>query len=136
MKNSKKYFYKILLHIIFPLIVGTVIYISGRHNTALNKYLELFAFHNYRSTSKTWWNKILIYNIPDFCWDYSLASALFLWREMNLIKIKYFGVIVLSLLLATEGVQFFLPHFFTFDWLDMIAAIAAFFLSYTLNQAE
>lgn len=132
MKNRGKNFCKILLHCVLPLVIGFIIYLSGRNDTLLNKHLNI-AFHY--SVPHSWWFNIFRFNLPDFCWDYSFSSALFLWGKMIIAKIKYFPFAVLFLLIASEAIQIFFRSF-TFDWLDMLAAIFAFFLSCFVNYKK
>jgi hypothetical protein len=134
--SKEKYFYRILLHIILPLLTGFIIYLSARNNTWLNEHLQFIQFHFYSLPQHNWFFNILQFNLPDFCWDYSFSSALFLWKEKTGTKIKYFPSAILFLLIAGEGIQVFFPYSFTFDWLDMVAAFLAFCSSYLLNYKK
>ena len=136
MKNQEKYFYRILLHCILPLLIGCIIYLSGRNTTWLNEHLKFIQFHFYGVPQHSWLFNVFKYNLPDFCWDYSFSSALFLWKQKTDTKIKYFPFAVLFLLMASEAIQIFFPFSFTFDWLDMLAAFIAFCLSYFLNHKK
>ncbi|MEP7231341.1 MAG: hypothetical protein ABI691_13865 [Ginsengibacter sp.] len=131
--SRSSYFYKILLHIAAPLIIGLEIYLNGNQNTWLYDHLSFLRLPYNIHYQNNWWNQLLMYNLPDFCWDYSFAFALFLWRGKNAADRKYFPVIVCLLLMASEAIQIFMPGSFTFDWLDMLAAALAFSLSYFLN---
>ncbi len=43
---------------------------------------------------------------------------------------------ILLILLISEAIQIFMPAAFTFDWLDMLAAVLAFSMSWLLNYAK
>ena len=133
MTGNRGYSYKILLHIISPLIGGCIIYLYYRHNTWLNMHLGFRSITSDNNLQSNWWHEVLVYNVPDFCWDYSFASALFIWRQKTAAGTKYFPIAVFVLLMISESIQIFFPGNFTFDWLDILAAILAFSLSYSLN---
>ena len=134
--SRSRYFYKILLHIIAPLIIGCEIYLNGSHDNWLNIHGSFLRIPFSMPLQNNFWNQVLVYNFPDFCWDYSFASALFLWREKTSGKRDYFPIAVLSLLIMSESIQVLMPGSFTFDWLDMLAALLAFSLSCLLNYAK
>ncbi len=134
MTNSYRYFYKIVLHAIFPLIAGCVIYLYGRHDTWLNIRLSFPPIWPGNNLQNHWWGRILIYNFPDLLWDYSFASALFIWNKWTATGRKCFPIAVFLLLIISETIQTFLPGIFTFDWLDMLATVLAFFMSFLLNR--
>lgn len=133
-KSKTKIFQKIFLHIFLPLIIGCIIYLFGRNNTWLNENLHgLYINSAFQNTS---FYKIVVYNVPDFCWDYSLASALFLWGRYYFKNKKLLAVIIFLILILSETIQIFFPKTFTFDWLDECAAMLAFLLSYSLNYRK
>ena len=133
-KSKTKIFQKIFLHIFLPLIIGCIIYLFGRNNTWLNENLHGLYIHSaFQNTS---FYKIVVYNVPDFCWDYSLASALFFWGKKYASGRRFFPIIILALLLASEFIQLLMPTIFTFDWIDVLAAFFAFMLSYLLNYRK
>ena len=76
--------------------------------------------------------QLFIYSGPDFCWSYSLSSALFVWERWQGSWIRFFSLIVLLLILGSELIQFLLTSAFTPDWMDVLAALSAFILSYLL----
>ena len=73
--------------------------------------------------------RLLVNNGPDFCWYYSFASSLHI---VNFIffKSKLFLYLTVIVIVASEMVQIFLSQHFTFDWIDVGAAIIAVGLSY------
>ena len=123
---------KLIFHIILPLIAGAAIYIFFRKNTWLRIHLlppDIYSV----TLSRGPLNDLFVFNLPDFCWSYSLASSLFYWKRLDKVNNRYFPVLVLLLIIAAESAQYFLSPQFTFDRLDIVAAIMAFFLSYLLN---
>jgi hypothetical protein len=128
--------FKVLLHVALPLLIGVVIYLNGRQDTWLNRHLSFLPFFFIHPHFDNIWHRLLVYNLPDFCWDYSFTSALFLWERKALANNKYFPVMILLILLISEAIQIFMPAAFTFDWLDMLAAVLAFSMSWLLNYAK
>ena len=117
------------LHILLPLIAGITCYILFRKDTWLHQqffFTQRFPLIEAKGTGM----KIIAFNLPDFCWSYSLAAALFTWKKWYGESIRYFPLLVLLALLGSEVVQVFLPGIFTFDWIDILAAFNAFLLSY------
>jgi hypothetical protein len=122
---------RVLLHVLLPLLIGFFIYFFFRPDVAfiqwfskrepliplnqLNKVQELFVFSG-----------------PDFCWSYSLSSALFIGEKWQVSSIRYFAFIVLLLVIGAELIQLLLTSAFTPDWIDVLAALSAFILSYFL----
>jgi hypothetical protein len=123
---------KIVLHIILPLVAGFLIYM-------LTRPLPMFrgfgpgniATENIQQTS--WFARIIIFNIPDFCWSYSFASALFLWKSYSGTVTFSFLILVGAIMVFSELIQLLVPAWFTFDFADLLAAILATGLSYFLN---
>jgi hypothetical protein len=124
---------KIIIHVILPLVAGLAIYVFFRKNTWIHHHLLPPGLHTF-NIPQSWLNNFFIFNMPDFCWSYSLTSSLFIWEKSSDYKIKYLPALILLFLVAAESVQYFVPSQFTFDWLDIIAAVSAFFLSYMLNR--
>jgi hypothetical protein len=131
-----KWFKATLLHVVLPLLLGFLIYLLFRtntwfHQTIIPDWKTQFRFGN--STLNT----IFKFHLPDFCWSYSFTSSLLLWKYWHKIKLTYFEPFILITLTATELIQLFLKPTFTFDWIDLIAAITSFFLScYLLKKYE
>jgi hypothetical protein len=123
---------KLVFHIILPLAAGVAIYIFFRQNTWFHYHLLPPGFHPL-VLPRTPLNDAFIFNVPDFCWAYSLASSLFYWGRIDRVRNRFFPVFVLLLIVTAESVQYFLSSRFTFDWMDLTAAILAFLLSFLLN---
>jgi hypothetical protein len=128
---------KIALHTILPLIIGLVIYIIARRDTWLVQKLLPFRFsfiENSRGLSTGWLAKFVVYSGPDFCWNYSITSALLYWKYYSAVKNPYFPAIIFILVFMQEFVQLLLSAHFTFDIWDVVAAGSAFLLSLCLNR--
>ena len=126
---------QLLLHTLFPLIIGFLIYFFFRPNV----WFVQFLWNKEAMISLTEMNggqKLLIFSGPDFCWAYSLSSALFIWEKWQGSAIRYFPLVVLLLVVGAELIQFVLTSFFTPDWMDIFAALSAFILSYLLIRRQ
>jgi hypothetical protein len=77
---------------------------------------------------------LIRFNLPDFLWAYSLTAALLFWRRKTGKVNKWFILIILLMITATEFIQYYIPKRFTFDWLDVVAAFSGSMLSYLLNM--
>lgn len=124
---------RVLIHCVLPLVIGFLIYLFFRPEVAVIRWLvhreplmQTGQMNNFQ--------KILIYSGPDFCWCYSLASALFIWESLQSRAIRFFPLMVFTLLIVSELIQgWVLPGFF-FDWKDLGAAVLAFVLSFLLTH--
>jgi hypothetical protein len=129
---------KIALHVILPLIIGLIIYFIARPDTWLVQKLLQSRFYfiekNGDILSTGWFTKFVVFNGPDFCWSYSITSALLYWKFFSSIKIPYFPLFIFLLILMQELVQLLFTRYFTFDIMDIVAAISAFILSWYLNK--
>jgi hypothetical protein len=129
---------KIALHVILPLIIGLIIYVAARPETWLVQKLLPFPFSfidkNRDILFTDWFMKFIAFNGPDFCWSYSITSALLYWKHFSGIKIPYFPVLIFLLISVQEFVQLLFISHFTFDIMDMGAAVSAFILSLYLNR--
>jgi hypothetical protein len=121
-------FLAIALHLLLPLLVGGMVYVAMQPE----------------SYPAQWWHQLTGYNIfippiqglrglaqvlPDFLWSYSLSFFLLWWLAPLVKNVFRLSLGILGLLIVTEWVQVFFPNRFTFDFLDLVAAITAFFLS-------
>lgn len=127
---------QVLLHVILPLAAGLIIYLFCRSGTWLHRLLLFSPAKPPVIPPSNTFSRIIAFNVPDFCWCYSLSSALLLWEQWQHKKYRWLPAIVLLILLANEAVQYFLPSVFTFDLADMIAAILAFGLSFLLIRKD
>lgn len=124
---------RILVHCVLPLLLGFLIYYFFRPDVAVVRCIShrepLIPFHEMNGLQS-----VLIYSGPDFCWSYSLAAALFTWESGLRKRIRFFPLTVLVLLCLSEVLQGVLLHHFTFDWIDLGAAVFAFILSFVLTH--
>jgi hypothetical protein len=125
---------KIIFHILLPLVIGLLLYIFTNPDTWIVQ--QLLPQHLYRRQIQTdhWTLRLLEDSGADFCWSYSFAAALFLWRELSGTQSKYFGFTVLLIVLLFEVVQLFFSNYLTFDPVDLLAAFLAVLLSWYLNR--
>src|SRR6266496_1237850 len=126
MLSRKKLFGVIFFNVFLPLFIGLIIYLFYRPDL-----FPSISFSGHSTVNKIPLFQLLISSGPDFCWSYSFASALFI---LNFIffRSKLLFYIAVTIIVLAEGVQFFLAPYFTFDWVDMIAAIIAIALSYLI----
>lgn len=126
---------KIIIHSILPLIIGFTIYFIAKPDNWLTKRIFPFEFSNRQCNyAADWLTRIIIFNGPDFCWSYSLTSSLLFWKQLSRFKTIFFYVFIFLIILMQELVQYCLPSYFTFDILDIVAALLAFLLSFYLNR--
>ena len=135
MKRGRSLFFKILIHVFLPLLIGVFIYVFYRPNVWITRFLN-WTFNEQLNTENdaviTRW---MIYSGPDFCWAYSFASAIFILN--HLYKFSSHGfvfIIVLLLTGASEIIQFFFTSHFTFSIPDLIFIVLACILSAILNK--
>jgi hypothetical protein len=125
---------KILFHILLPLIAGLLLYIFTRPGTWIVQQIIPQSLAVSDQLSEHWIMRLLVYSGADFCWSYSFASALFLWKDLSGTKTTVFPIIVLTIVLFFEIIQVLFPAQLTFDWIDLIAAFLAVLLSWFLNR--
>jgi hypothetical protein len=130
-------FKKIILHVILPLLIGFIIYSIARPDNWITQNILSIIFSNKESDNSSptnWFAIIIVFNGADFCWSYSLTSALLVWKKLAAFKTAFFSVLIFIIILVQELVQYFFPSYFTFDIWDIVAAILAFLLSFALNR--
>jgi hypothetical protein len=122
---------KIILHVLLPLCCGLLIYLLFRTNTWLT---NLFHINEpLLNPGNSFFTRILVYNVPDFCWAYSFTSALLLWNRQGK-HYKKLPLLIFFVLILSEGLQLLFNKRFHFDLFDLVAIIAAFILSYLLIE--
>lgn len=125
----KLFSWQTAFHILLPLIAGITCYILFRKDTWFHR--QFFFGQGFPVIeSEGTGIRILAFHLPDFCWSYSLAAALFTWKKWSGASIRYFSLLVLLVLMGSELIQILLSGTFTFDWIDVLAAFIAFLLSY------
>lgn len=123
------YLRQVVLHCLLPLLAGGLVYLLFRPGP-----YRLTQVQTGRHLHGRGWT-MLADTLPDFCWSYSLAMALYLYTLYFRRPRRLMAVAVLFLLLGAEAVQLFFPARFTFDGYDLIAAFLAFLLStYVYNK--
>ncbi len=122
---------RIFLHVLIPLLIGFFIYYFFRPDilfvhwfTKREPVIPLYQL--------TKLQELFVFSGPDFCWSYSLSSALFTWEKWQGSRIRFFLLLVLFVVTGSELIQFLLTSVFTPDWMDVLAALSAFILSYLL----
>lgn len=135
MNRSLSLFFKTLLHVFLPLIIGLFIYIFYRPNVWITRYLNLGIDTQPNTENHSFITNWLIFSGPDFCWAYSFASLVFILNHS--FKFMSHAAVFIFILLLTETsevIQLLLKPNFTFSISDMIAILMACTLSFFLNK--
>jgi hypothetical protein len=125
----------------FPLLVGALVYVfmkpfySWIGNISLSYFKHEALVQKINNSTQSWPKFIVTVirnNLADFCWTYSIASALFLFNESALKKttVKKLFTILLGIALGEEVVQVWMPFYFTFDFWDVVATFSGVCMSY------
>jgi hypothetical protein len=125
----------IFLFILLPLVIGTAIYLLMRQGAWLHHFTGVGRGSSV-IVAANGLQKIFANQGPDFCWCFSLASALFIFQTIAGIKSNTYALLVLIVLVLSEVIQLLFPGQFTFDWWDVGAAVLAFLLSFILNRSR
>lgn len=126
----------VLIHVVFPILLGGLIYILFRSTTLIMfKWLDsidvlsiVLTIRGFTSNIKNSFPEWFYYSLPDGLWVYSFTSALFLFNE-KFQGIKVWLIIPLVLGPLFELLQFFKLFPGTFDITDLIFSSVAFILS-------
>ena len=122
---------KRILYLCFlPLVVGGFIYVLFRKNGLLGIALPVPGFKSASS------GKVLIDVLPDFCWAFSLSSALYLFFNSHNFSFKKTAWLIGFIIVFSELVQLLIPAYFTFDMLDLLAAFLAFIFSSVIAKSQ
>jgi|SRR5436190_6621295 hypothetical protein len=125
MKSGKSLFFKILLHVFLPLLVGFFIYIFYRPNVWITRFLNWKFNEQLKAESYSIITRWIIYSGPDFCWAYSFTSAIFILNHLYIrMSQRFMFAFVLVILMVSEIIQLFLKPYFTFSMSDLITVIA------------
>lgn len=109
----------ILYFVIFPLLLGTVIYVSTRTNNIY--FLKVLNLENSKISLPNW----IMFNLPDGLWAFSFSSLIaIIWQ--NSIRKEYmfwliFSCIVSIIIEISYG---------TFDLLDLIFILIGFLIPF------
>ena len=130
--------YKIIIHVIIPVLIGGFIYILFRENNLLMfswfESLGLDSITNYLRNNYLFNNQIpewIIYSLPDGIWIYSFTSLmLIIWyRDSN--KIKYYWLLIGPILgVSAEICQLIEIIPGTYDNLDLAFCICGSFIPF------
>jgi hypothetical protein len=110
---------------VLPLVVGAGVYLFLRPANFLSRFFKV----NKHLTFKSALVQQIVFTLPDFCWSYSLAMAVYLYASFYQCKFWATTVSVFTILLFSELVQLCFPSHFTFDPYDLVATVLAFILS-------
>lgn len=122
---------QVLLYVLLPLISGYYIYFFFRPHYW---FIEWFAKREplINLSTASFVQKIFIFSGPDFCWAFSLTSALLIWEKWANRAWKLFPYLIFLVIILSEVIQYFLSPQFTLDGFDLLAAVSGFILSYLL----
>lgn len=119
---------RVTFFIVLPLILGGMCYIFFRTGSW---FADIFPT-SIKVVPERNLFRFLIAVSPDFLWAFSLGSFLYSFQQYN--EKYWFSLLILMLLLFSEWLQLFTSRRFTFDYFDLIAAILAWLLSYSLRN--
>jgi hypothetical protein len=126
---------RVFLHVLLPLFIGFFIYFFFRPDILFIQWFTnrepAIPLHQLNKLQE-----LFIFSGPDFCWSYSLSSALFIWEKWQGSRIRFFFLVVLLIVTGAELIQYLLASVFTPDWIDVLAALSAFILSYFLIKRQ
>jgi hypothetical protein len=113
----KKFAAFIFLHCFFPLLIGVIVYLFFR---------PAFFAPMPKITLQHQWLEQLLFTLPDFCWSYSFAAALYLFSIYYQVSFKWSSLLIFVAVTASEVAQLAFPQQFTFDVFDLVAVVVAF----------
>jgi hypothetical protein len=119
---------RILLLILLPLLIGALFYIFFRTGSWFSDFFPKYLKVNISNEAFKYVTGIA----PDFCWSFSIGSFLYSHRDYS--NKSWFHFFVLFILIFSELIQMWMPKYFLFDVFDLLAALAAWFLSFKLRK--
>lgn len=130
MEQQKKNYFKILVHVIIPVFLGSVIYGLFRGIHFIDPAENIFPFYTVGIPG------FIEYNLPDGLWLYALVSAVTLiWKEH--ISTQFICWMLLTIVLSYLTEIFQGLHFIqgTFDWYDLLSySIALIFYAFNFKN--
>jgi hypothetical protein len=131
----RKIFSKVLLHVLFPLLIGLLIYLFFRSNVWITKQFNVKPVSYAEISSYSLLKKWIIFSGPDLCWAYSFTSAILILNYfVKFLSYGFVFIATLIIVIASELIQLFLKPSFTFSFSDFITVIAACCVSAYLNK--
>lgn len=118
-----------VLNIIFPIIIGTIIYILYSPNTIFVKLLS--NYFDIKSLDSNFISNILRNYFCDFCWCYSLAFTISYIYKDSLSAITSI-LVPISVGIALEIMQLTGTISGTYDLLDIISELSACIICYLI----
>ncbi len=118
----------LIFHVLFPLSLGILIYLSFRCKSILMfHWLNALKFNiladslrNYLFQYKSHLPSWLIYSLPDALWVYALISALFIVWGKDFLKLNFWLIVSLLIAPLFEFLQYFKIFPGTFDTVDLL----------------
>jgi hypothetical protein len=123
---KRSFYNRILCNCLLPLLVGAIVYLFFRPPNFLSRFFVITPAIEVKSAVL----QQLFFVLPDFCWSYSLACALFLFFSYYQYNLRKAAVRICILVVGSELVQLAFPLYFTFDPFDLAATLLAFVLSW------
>lgn len=145
MSNRMKPSYKsiqLVCQVFLPILIGGSLYVAFRSKTirlfdwferiGLAESLHGFRaiFIPYKENIPSW----IYYSLPDGLWVYAFASALMIYWNQEIEKVKYWLLIPIvsaTFLEIAQGLKLLQG---TFDFLDLVFTVLALILSLTINN--
>src|SRR6478752_1649609 len=101
MKRSSLVFFKILLHVFLPLLVGFFIYVFYRPNVWISKQFNINSISYAEISNYSLLKRWFIFSVPDLCWSYSFASLIFILN--HLIKFSSHTIVFIVVLIIVAA---------------------------------
>lgn len=122
-------YYRFIIHCLFPILTGILIYTQLRGFYFVNLKQNQLSF--LMSLNEANWIK---YNLPDGLWFYAFLSALsIVWKEYSSNYFVIWLLLSISLTYLSEVLQAFHIIQGTFDWYDLLAYSIALLTFYLIN---
>lgn len=135
-----RYFKLTSVHVLLPLIIGGLIYISFRSlSLRLFSWFEILGINSFSSSIRNLANPFkndlppwIYFSLPDGLWIYSFSSALLIFWNNDFQKLKYWLFIPFISGILIEILQQFKLFPGTFDFLDLLFSTLGLLLSKTI----
>ena len=121
----------VILYCLVPLLTGLLIYLLFRSDSWLHHRLYGYNVGLPLLNISGRMAGIIKYQLPDFCWAFSLTAALVTWKNWWGRPVPFFFGYILLLAAGSELIQLW-GSGFTFDLWDLLAAIFGVVLSFLL----